>query len=125
MCLRLSFLVPYSHVRQEIAANFQPDAVQRGRGADEKGFPVGVAPVDVAHYFGHFDTPQKLGSGADDPDAARASDIDVTEFVTFHAVRHAFREDARADVVEEHRAVRDGAIGSDVENPDMGPWAVV
>src|SRR4029077_5148066 len=84
---------PLVHVAESVARDLHPHAVHGRRGRDVQGAPVVVAPVDVAHAFGHLDRAEVLAVRTEDPDAVRAGDVDVSLLVDLHSVDEAaFRE---------------------------------
>src|SRR4051812_16833483 len=115
-----------THVAEPVARDLHAHAVDRRRGRDVQGLPVGVAPVQVADRLGHLDRAEVLALGREDQDAVGAGDVDVALLVELHAVDEVtLREVGGADALREHAAVREPVVGPDVEDANVRTFCVV
>ena len=73
----------------------------------------------------HPDHAEVLAVRRENPEAARAGDVDVALLVALHAVDHAVLQHAVADVLGEHATVGERAVLGHVEHPDVAARGVV
>src|SRR5262245_41962667 len=106
-----------THVRLAPRSDSGLDRVERGRARDVERVPVLAAPREVPRVLGDENRSEMPALGGDDPDAARPGHPDAPALVALHPVGDALLDDAGADALEEHAAVRDVPVA--VRIPDL------
>ena len=118
-------IVRFAVPRQRGTGDDRLHHLHRRRRGEEQRAQVRPAPHEAAADLRCLDAPDALAGGIDDPDPTWTRRPHVAERVALHAVDVALGHHTAADLVEEHPAVRQRAVGSDVVHLDLATWRVV
>src|SRR4030095_16467767 len=102
--------------------NPQPDAVNRISRRYKKRPPIRFAPVKVSRMAWDLDSSEEISLRVDDVDAGRASAVDVSLDIYFHAV--GIPRFVAFSFVEKP-SIAQGAIGFHVEHANMAAGSVI